>query len=165
MSNRKKAEQLLKYMHEMGYKWMTGHETIDHTWYEYFLENTCYSINKNKTMEYGNFRRLRAEGREITEFTNLVEPELTAEEVLTIYSEINAEHEKKEPEVELVDVIRIVQFVDGLERIVYEETLPEEFDYTEADEVIKGILLKFIKEHEGTYQAYMANIHRVKEEN
>lgn len=142
--------------------------------------------------------------REYIEFSDLIIPDLTAEEVLGILSEIRnckgrdcfgctlnvnslcgdnhgvcvsdkekilqiceqwkSDHEKKEPEIEKYDAVRVVECSDGAEKVVYEEPVPEDFDYEQdsVDDFVEETLLNYCKEHKGTYEAYMAHICRVK---
>lgn len=141
--------------------------------------------------------------REYIEFSDLIIPQLTAEEVLSAISEMcrnksckecylgaycdhtnstcsiqlmepdvvidacikwKSDHEKKGPEIEKYDAVRVVECSDGAEKVVYEEPVPEDFDYEQesVDDFVEETLLNYCKEHKGTYEAYMAHFCRVK---
>ena len=123
----------------------------------------------------------------VTEFSDLILPELTADEVLDILSEIRnckdrdcnecpldslcggnggvcvsdkekilqicqqwkSNHEKKEPEIETVDICRIIEIQqDGRKRCVHEETIEKPITL-EVEETLK----RYCMEHEGEFIA------------
>lgn len=122
-------------------------------WKEYWIHNeddTCYQILSNGISSYG--KSISYGSKIITEFSDLILPELTAEEVLQICHEMckgmlcneclmnvncfaspmsdfkkvveiceqwKADHEKKELEIETVDICRIIEILpDGRKRCV-----------------------------------------------
>ena len=87
------------------------------------------------------------------------------QKVIEILAEWKEQHEKKEPEVEKYEAVRIVECSTGIEKVVYEEPVSEDFDYEQdsIDAFVEETLLKYCKEHKGTYEAYMAHVFRVKE--
>ena len=136
------------------------------------------------------------EGYTITEFSDLILPDLTAEEVLDILSEIRnckdrycfecpldsncgdnggvcvfdkekilqicqqwkSNHEKKEPEIETVDICRIIEIQqDGRKRCVHEETIEKPITL-EVEETLK----RYCMEHEGEFIAVHNVVSRVK---
>lgn len=131
----------------------------------------------------------------------LAEPELTAEEVLTISRELpydficdflgccygrsreamllnvatpqqvidmcrqwKAKHEKKEPEIETVDICRIIEILpDGRRRCVHEEDINSELPFGgDKREKVEKMLKAYCMEHEGEFVAVHEVISRVK---
>lgn len=139
-------------------------------------------------------------GYEITEFSDLIIPELSAAEVLKICNEIchndracsnceiagncffeknsdyqkvveiceqwKADHEKKEPEFEWVDVCRIIEVQDNGKKVCVHEVdikdseLP--FGYKECTAEL--ILKEYMRIHRGNYFATVERVCRVKGE-
>ena len=137
------------------------------------------------------------------EFSDLILPELTAEEAIKIFGEIckgscqacplyavepyeacenlcyenpekiveilaqwKSEHEKKEPEIETVDICRIIEIQpDGKKRCVHEEDISDgELMYSgDAVENCRYILKNYCKEHDGEFIAEHEVVRRVKE--
>lgn len=80
------------------------------------------------------------------------------EEVLEILKQWKKEHEKKEIEVELAYVVRVIEDTGKVKRCVYEE------DVTEVkEEAMKRVLKEYCKEHEGKFFTVYEEICRVKE--
>ena len=142
------------------------------------------------------------------EFSDLILPEMTAEELLNILNEIihcgvrrcdecplaengetlctddkdgvkisnpdklisicqqwKYEHEKKEPEIETVDICRIIEIQpDGKKRCVHEEDISDgELMYSgDAVENCRYILKNYCKEHDGEFIAVHEVVSRVK---
>ena len=136
------------------------------------------------------------------EFSDLILPELTAEEAIKIFGEIckgscqacplyavepyeacenlcyenpekiveilaqwKSDHEKKEPEIETVDICRIIEFQqDGKKRCVHEEDISDgELMYSgDAVENCRYILKNYCKEHDGKFIAVHEVVSRVK---
>lgn len=146
-------------------------------------------------------------GRTITEFSDLIIPELSAEELLKIVKTIcknqvicndlcllceeergcllrktdfdenkvieiceqwKADHEKKEPELEWVDICRIIEIQNnGFKKCVHEEdlfienpetALPSNALTGKTEEVLK----RYISSHDGNYIAVVERVCRVK---
>ena len=131
----------------------------------------------------------------VTEFSDLILPELTAEEAIKLFGEIckgscqacplyavepyeacenlcyenpekiveilaqwKANHEKKEPEIETVDICRIIEIQqDGRKRCVHEETIEKPITL-EVEETLK----RYCMEHEGEFIAVHEVVSRVK---
>lgn len=72
------ADELLKYLDELGYKWLSGRSLLKKTYYNEWVEKTCYLLEIGFRVTYGNVD----EYAEYIEFSDLIEPELTAEEAL-----------------------------------------------------------------------------------
>ena len=142
------------------------------------------------------------------EFSDLILPEMTAEELLNILNEIihcgvrrcdecplaengetlctddaggvkisnpdklisicqqwKSDHEKKEPEIETVDICRIIEIQpDGKKRCVHEEDISDgELMYSgDAVENCRYILKNYCKEHDGDFIAVHDVVSRVK---
>lgn len=136
------------------------------------------------------------------EFSDLILPELTAEEAIKIFGEIckgscqacplyavepyeacenlcyenpekiveilaqwKSDHEKKEPEIETVDICRIIEIKpDGKKRCVHEEDISDgELMYSgDAVENCRYILKNYCKEHDGEFIAVHEVVSRVK---
>lgn len=79
------AEKLLEYLDGLGYKWHTGKELTSATFYEFNGRNTCYYVEKDFSITFGD----TATKEPITKFSDLIIPELTVEEVWSIASEIS----------------------------------------------------------------------------
>lgn len=140
---------------------------------------------------------------EITEFSDLVIPELTAEEALRVFGEVcdgvgclrcpfdsikgdsgcptflikhyneaaqicaewKSDNEKKEPEIETVDICRIIKVLpDGRKRCVHEEDIkPDpELPFGSEQIAVEEILKRYCMEHEGKFIAVHEVISRVK---
>lgn len=141
-------------------------------------------------------------GRTITEFSDLIIPELSAEEVLRICNDIcagigcgecimrgncyssgsadykkviaiceqwKADHEKKDPELEWVDICRIIEIQsNGFKKCVYELDLA--IEGTKEDKTLndwlnrsaENELKRYISSHEGNYIAVVERVCRVK---
>lgn len=68
------AEKLLKHLDELGYKWLSGSSLLSKTYYNEWVEETCYFLERGLRVMYGNIE----EYPEHIEFSDLIEPELTA---------------------------------------------------------------------------------------
>ena len=147
-------------------------------------------------------------GRGITEFSDLILPELTAEEVVPILTEIcnryngnedcegcplnglehicngnecpftfkdykqvieicaqwKSDHEKKEPEIETVDICRIIEIQpDGRKRCVHEEDIVSELPFGgDERQIVQNILKRYLAEHDGEFIAVHEVVSRVK---
>ena len=83
------------------------------------------------------------------------------EEVLEILKQWKKDHEKKEVEVEFVDVIRIIEDTGDINRCVHEERIDVEFVKISAD--IKRVLKDWCKDHDGEFFAVLESRCVVKE--
>ena len=80
------------------------------------------------------------------------------DKVLEILKQWKKDHEKKEIEVELAYVVRVIEDTGKVKRCVYEE------DVTEVkEEAMKRVLKEYCKEHEGKFFTVYEEICRVKE--
>ena len=78
-----------------------------------------------------------------------------------------ANREKKEPEIETVDICRIIEILpDGRKRCVHEEDIKPDSDFPFGGnecEAVEEILKSYCMEHEGKFIAVHEVISRVKE--
>lgn len=80
------------------------------------------------------------------------------DKVVEILKQRKKDHEKKEIEVELAYVVRVIEDLGYTKRCVYEE------DVTEVkEEAMKRVLKEYCKEHEGKFFTVYEEICRVKE--
>ena len=135
--------------------------------------------------------------RSYTEFSDLIVPEMSAEEVLQICSEIcnggpcdeciigeencfaepysdkkkvieicqkwKSDHEKKEPEIETVDVCRIIKILPDRKMVVHEEDIKSELPFGgDERQKVEEILKRYCMEHDGEYIAVHEVVSRVK---
>lgn len=83
------------------------------------------------------------------------------DKVLEIIKQWKKDHEKKEVEVEFVDVIRIIEDTGDIKRCVHEERIDVEFVKISAE--IKRVLKDWCKDHDGNFFAVMESRCVVKE--
>lgn len=86
-------------------------------------------------------------------------------ETVEICAKWKADHEKKEPEIETVDICRIIEIQpDGCKRCVHEEDISDgELMYSgDAVEKCRYILKNYCKEHDGNFIAAHEVVSRVK---
>ena len=139
----------------------------------------------------------------ITEFSDLILPELTAEELLQVINDIcntysncscdckkecpfcngyckewmakhpkdtieilaqwKSDHEKKEPEIETVDICRIIEIKpDGRKRCVHEEDFASGSTDAEIKIMVEAELKRYYMEHDGEFIAVHEVVSRVK---
>lgn len=85
------AKMLLEYLDKLGYCWCSDGSSLKKSKYQGFLTRTCYKVYSGRRVTYSNIEYFTENGFEITEFSDLIEPELEPEEVLSIYAEIVGE--------------------------------------------------------------------------
>lgn len=83
------------------------------------------------------------------------------DKVLEILKQWKKDHEKKEVEVEFVDVIRIIEDTGDIKRCVHEERIDVEFVKISAE--IKRVLKDWCKDHDGEFFAVLESRCVVKE--
>lgn len=202
--NDEEKKALLEEAERLGYKWNNNCVPTDCRMVE-IPEITIHFYGKN---EYSNFKHIawsdKTDG--VTEFSDLILPELTAEEFLQVINDIcntysncssdckkecpfckgyckewmakhpkdtieicaqwKSNNEKKEPEIETVDICRIIEIQpDGRKRCVHEEDISDgELMYSgDAVENCRYILKNYCKEHDGEFIAVHEVVSRVKE--
>ena len=196
--NDEEKKALLEEAERLGYVWIvngknpTDETTISGSTIHILLKHITWSDTTEGAIE----------------FSDLILPEMTAEELLNILNEIihcgvrrcdecplaengetlctddvggvkisnpdklisicqqwKANHEKKEPEIETVDICRIIEIQpDGKKRCVHEEDISDgELMYSgDAVENCRYILKNYCKEHDGEFIAVHEVVSRVK---
>lgn len=84
--------------------------------------------------------------------------------VIEICAKWKSDHEKKEPEIETVDICRIIEIQpDGRKRCVYEEDIKSELSFGgDKRQKVEAILKNYCMEHEGEFIAVHEVVSRVK---
>ena len=49
-----KANELLKCLHKLGWRWASGQPLIGHNFYSEYGKETCYHLNIRNTLSYGS---------------------------------------------------------------------------------------------------------------
>ena len=196
--NDEEKKALLEEAERLGYLWHSRKSPIDRT---VCHGNTIHFYAENEFADYKHIACSdKTEGA--IEFSDLILPELTAEEAIKINTELCAgtcdecplynvdgyrdcddlclnnpekaveilakwksTHEKKEPEIETVDICRIIEIQpDGRKRCVHEEDISDgELMYSgDAVENCRYILKNYCKEHDGEFIAVHEVVSRVK---
>ena len=195
--NIEEMKALLEEAERLGYRW--GSTANLPTSMAICLGSTIHFYEKN---EFTDFKHItwsdKTEG--VTEFSDLILPELTAEEALKLHTEVccssckecplynvdgysdcedlcinnpekaveilaqwKSEHEKKEPEIETVDICRIIEIQpDGRKRCVHEEDLASGSTDAENKIMIEAELKRYCMEHDGEFIAVHEVVSRVK---
>lgn len=198
--NHEEKKALLEEAERLGYVWYDSKASP--TDYISSAGNTIYFYDAGKTpltVEYKHIAHSCNTDDVTNEFSDLIIPELTAEEVLQIATEIcnvtkcvdcpmdgccfknsgsekkkvveaitqwKSSHEKKEPEIETVDICRIIEIQpDGRKRCVHEEdmnnpnrTLGDKNYLYDVAEILK----RYCMEHDGKFIAVHDVVSRVK---
>ena len=190
--NDEEKKALLEEAERLGYVWIVnGKNPTDETT---ISGSTIHILLKHITWSD------KTEGA--IEFSDLILPELTAEEAIKINTQLcsgscqecplyivedyedcddlclknpekaveilakwKSDHEKKEPEIETVDICRIIEIQqDGKKRCVHEEDISDgELMYSgDAVENCRYILKNYCKEHDGEFIAVHEVVSRVK---
>ena len=189
--NIEEKKALLEEAERLGYLWANGTKPTK----AFFPSNTLvFQVNGLK-----KYISWAGDSEKNTEFSDLILPELTAEEVLRICNEIctstltcvhcpmdgncfyendsdylkvieicqqwKSDHEKKELEIETVDICRIIEVLpDGRKRCVNEEEImPDpELPYGYERDSVNQILKRYCMEHDGEFIAVHEVVSRVK---
>lgn len=85
-------------------------------------------------------------------------------EIVDAIKKWKSDHEKKEPEIETVDICRIIEILpDGRKRCVHEEDIKSELPFGgDERQKIEEILKKYCMEHDGNFIAVHEVVSRVK---
>lgn len=192
--NDEEKKALLEEAEMLGYVWYPNRKPTDRPADCGMTIHFHNYLNGAKNIVWSD----RTEGEGVTEFSDLILTELTAEEAIKICSEIcrkgvcercpisiknngeekdcdtfciehaekaveilaqwKADHEKKEPEIETVDICRIIEIQqDGHKRCVHEETIEKPITL-EVEETLK----RYCMEHDGEFIAVHEVVSRVK---
>ena len=190
--NDEEKKALLEESERLGYMWANGYKPTEFS----------FPSNSLVFREDGLSKRITwsVDGNKNTEFSDLILPELTAEEAIKINTELCActceecplynvdgysdcddlcinnpekavellakwkyNHEKKEPEIETVDICRIIEIQpDGRKRCVHEEDLASGSTDAENKIMIEAELKRYCMEHDGEFIAVHEVVSRVK---
>ena len=203
--NDEEKKALLEEAERLGYRWrgeenLPTDKTVDSGMTIHFNNKDVWKDYKYITWSNYTYG--------VTEFSDLILPELTAEEALNICGEIckeysnkgcecsskcpfayhdgmsctfyrsqnpdktieilgqwKSDHEKKEPEIETVDICRIIEIQpDGRKRCVHEEDIKPDSDlpYGYERDSVNAILKRYCIEHDGEFIAVHEVVSRVK---
>ena len=185
---------LLEELERLGYEWYRTKRKPTEACNDKDVGHAIFVYNDNgyKNITHGNNLE------EVTHnFTDLIIPEMSAEEVLQICSEIcnggpcdeciigeencfaepysdkkkvieicqkwKSDHEKKEPEIETVDVCRIIKILPDRKMVVHEEDIKSELPFGgDERQKVEEILKRYCMEHDGEYIAVHEVVSRVK---
>lgn len=189
--NDEEKKALLEEAERLGYRWCSSEKLPTE---KVYIGNTIHFYAES---EFSDFKHItwsdKTEG--VTEFSDLILPELTAYEVLNtchkiceenscnqcpmrnncftckdsdaekiieICAQWKSDHEKKEPEIETVDICRIIEIQpDGRKRCVHEIDLNPDGEML-FKEQIEEILKRYSMEHDGEFIAVHEVVSRVK---
>ena len=203
--NDEEKKALLEEAERLGYRWSSSEKLPTDNTVDSGMTIRFYNKNEWKDFKHITWSNTY-EGA--IEFSDLILPEITADELLNILNEIihcgvrrcdecplaengetlctddvggvkisnpdklisicqqwKANHEKKEPEIETVDICRIIEIQpDGKKRCVHEEDISDgELMYSgDAVENCRYILKNYCKEHDGEFIAVHEVVSRVK---
>ena len=194
--NDEEKKALLEEAERLGYVWIvngknpTDETTISGSTIHILLKHITWSDTTEGAIE----------------FSDLILPEMTADELLNILNEIihcgvrrcdecplaengetlctddvggvkisnpdklisicqqwKSEHEKKEPEIETVDICRIIKILPDRKMVVHEEDIKSELPFGgDERQKVEEILKKYCMEHDGEYIAVHEVVSRVK---
>ena len=185
---------LLEELERLGYEWYGTHRKATYACDDEDLGHAIHVYNDNGWKNITNSNRVDVVTHE---FSDLIIPEMSAEEVLQICSEIcnggpcdeciigeencfaepysdkkkvieicqkwKSDHEKKEPEIETVDVCRIIKILPDRKMVVHEEDIKPELPFGgDERQIVEEILKKYCMEHDGEYIAVHEVVSRVK---
>lgn len=185
---------LLEELERLGYVWYETHRKATYACDDEDLGHTIHVYNDNGWKNITNSNRVDVVTHE---FSDLIIPEMNAEEVLQICSEIcnggpcdeciigeencfaesysdkkkvieicqkrKSDHEKKEPEIETVDVCRIIKILPDRKMVVHEEDIKSELPFGgDERQKVEEILKHYCMEHDGEYIAVHEVVSRVK---
>lgn len=86
-----------------------------------------------------------------------------ARKIIEICEHWKSDHEKKEPEIETVDICRIIEIMpDGKKRCVHEEDLASGSTDAEINILVEAALRRYCMEHKGEFIAVHEVVSRVK---
>ena len=191
--NDEEKKALLEEAERLGYLWLTGNKPTN----VFFPSNTLIfrEDDLNKIIYW------TGDSENHTEFSDLILPELTAEEAIKLHTEVccssceecplynvdgysdcddlciknpekaveilaqwKSDHEKKEPEIETVDICRIIEIQpDGRKRCVHEEDIKSELPFGgDERQIVQNVLKRYLAEHDGEFIAVHEVVSRVK---
>lgn len=186
---------LLEELERLGYEWFGTHRRkATYACGDEDLGHVIHVYNDNGWKNITNSNRVDVVTHE---FSDLIIPEMSAEEALQIANEIckhtehcadcpmrgncykaydsdkgktvevlskwKSDHEKKESEIETVDVCRIIKILPDRKMVVREEDIKSELPFGgDERQIVEEILKKYCMEHDGEYIAVHEVVSRVK---
>ena len=197
--NSEEKNLLLEEAERLGYVWYgTKGKPTERS--VYAIGDTIHFYDAGTTAFSADYKYITHSsgiGYSAIEFSDLIIPEMSAEEVLQICSEIcnggpcdeciigeencfaepysdkkkvieicqqwKSDHEKKEPEIETVDVCRIIKILPDRKMVVHEEDIKSELPFGgDERQKVEEILKHYCMEHDGEYIAVHEVVSRVK---
>ena len=185
---------LLEERERRGYEWYGTHRKATYACDDEDLGHAIHVYNDNGWKNITNSNRVDVVTHE---FSDLIIPEMSAEEALQIANEIckhtehcadcpmrgncykaydsdkgktvevlfkwKSDHEKKEPEIETVDVCRIIKILPDRKMVVHEKDIKSELPFGgDERQKVEEILKRYCMEHDGEYIAVHEVVSRVK---
>ena len=186
---------LLEELERLGYEWFGTHRRkATYACGDEDLGHVIHVYNDNGWKNITNSNRVDVVTHE---FSDLIIPEMSAEEALQIANEIckhtehcadcpmrgncykaydsdkgktvevlskwKSDHEKKEPEIETVDICRIIKILPDRKMVVHEEDIKSELPFGgDERQIVEEILKHYCMEHDGEYIAMHEVVSRVK---
>lgn len=205
--NEKEKKMLLEEAERLGYVWYsTKRKPTERSTHSIGCTiHFCDKGTNSFSVDYKHITHSCQTGDSVIEFSDLIIPEMSAEEVISTLSEIRncraenrdclgcpiekyctgyqgvvlsdkdeileicqqwkAEREKKDPEIETVDVCRIIKIqTDGCKRCVHEEDIKPDpgLPYGYVRDSMNEILKHYCMEHDGEFIAVHEVVSRVK---
>lgn len=135
------AEELLKHLSEMEYKWAGGSKLTE-TNHCLYRQSTCYEIY-DIDIGYGSIEFFQKNNRPVTEFSDLIQPELTAAEAIAWLGEnyIDGEYEKvfgKDYHFDkLTKKFSAKEIVEKIEQHLFGEETEPEYEHVDICRIIE----------------------------
>lgn len=86
------AKGFIQFLHEKGFKWNGEKDLLKNNHFLDYHEMTCYKVYEGKYLTVGPFGWFTNRNETVTEFSDLIIPELSAKEVLETIGEICSCH-------------------------------------------------------------------------
>ena len=186
---------LLEELERLGYEWFGTHRRkATYACDDEDLGHVIHVYNDNGWKNITNSNRVDVVTHE---FSDLIIPEMSAEEALQIANEIckhtehcadcpmrgncykaydsdkgktvevlskwKYDHEKKEPEIETVDICKIIKILPDRKMVVHEEDIKSELPFGgDERQIVEEILKHYCMEHDGNFIAVHEVVSRVK---
>ena len=185
---------LLEELERLGYEWYETHRKATYACDDEDLGHTIHVYNDNGWKNITDSNRVDVVTHE---FSDLIIPEMSAEEALQIANEIckhtehcadcpmrgncykaydsdkgktvevlskwKSDHEKKESEIETVDICKIIKILPDRKMVVHEEDIKPELPFGgDERQIVEEILKHYCMEHDGEYIAVHEVVSRVK---
>gem|GEM_PF-4738294 len=83
------AKSFIHFLHEKGFKWNGGKNLLSNNHFLDFHEGTCYKVYEDEYLTVGSLGWFADRNETVTEFSDLIIPELSAKGVLETMREIS----------------------------------------------------------------------------